>query len=128
MYVPVHEAQEHVKFLSTRGIGLGAIAKQVGVPRSTIQHIKRGTHERTKIDLAEKILAVPAIPREPMSYTSAEPIKKLLFELEKKGISSKEVGRILGCRYGDLRIKESMRVWRFKQVEAVCKELLRLNP
>lgn len=122
------EPRNHIIFLASQGIGLGAIANQVGTYRSTIQRIKRGKTQKTSAELASKILAVPAIPREPMAFTSAEPIKKLLKDLDKKGISNKDVGRIVGARYGNLRIKTHMRVWRYQQLEAVCKELLRKNP
>lgn len=122
------ETRDHISFLASNGIGLGAIAKQVGTQRSTIQYIRKGKYERISVKLANKILAVPAIPREPMAYTSAEPIRELLRKLEAKGVSSKDVGRAIGCRYGQLIIKDKMRVWRFRQVEAVCKEMLRLRP
>lgn len=128
LFVDSTEVREHIIFLSSRGVGLGAIAKQVGTYRSTIQRIKRGLTKTTKKELADKILAIPAIPRVPMAFTSAEPIKKMLNELETKGISSKDVGRVLGAKYGNLKIKTQMRVWRYQQVEAVCKELLRRNP
>lgn len=126
--VDSEETRQHVLFLASRGIGLGALAKQVGTNRATIQYIKRGTRPRITVELSSKILAVPAIPREPMAYTSAEPILELLKQLEKKGISSRDVGRAMGCRYGNLQIKKKMRVWRYKEVEKVCKEMLRLNP
>lgn len=126
--VDAQPARDHVIFLTSKGIGLGAIAKQVGTQRSTIQYIKKGKYPRLSAKMSEKILSIPAIPREPMAYTSSEPILKLLAQLEKKGVSRSDVGHALGCRHGSLIIRNSMRVWRFKQVEAVCKEMLRLRP
>lgn len=122
------EARDHVRFLTSKGIGLGSIANQVGTNRTTIQYIKKGKYKRISLALSKKILAVPAIPREPMAYISAEPIHKLLAQLEKKGVSSRDVGRVLGCRHNRLVIKNKMRVWRYQQIEAVCKEMLRLRP
>ena len=119
---------EHIHFLSAKGIGLGAIASQVGTNRATIQYIKRGTYPRVSTHLGNKILAVPAIPRMPMAYTDAKPIHDLLTKLEKRGVSRKEIGRALGCRYGDLRIGKKMRVWRFNQVKKACDEVLRRMP
>jgi DNA-binding Xre family transcriptional regulator len=127
-FVDATEAREHILFLASKGIGLGAIAAQAGSHRSNIQRIKRGQVKKVSIATNRKILAIPAIPRLPMAYTSTEPIIKLLKELEKKGISSKEVGRIMGCRYGNLQIKKSMRVWRYNQIEKICKEMLRTRP
>lgn len=120
--------QEHVIFLTSKGIGLGSIAKAVGTPRSTIQHIKRGTYKNTTTALGNRILAIPAIPREPMAYVDASPIKEMIKKLEKKGISQKDIGKMMGYRYGQLKIKNKMRVWRYEQVQAVCAELLRRNP
>lgn len=120
--------REHVIFLGSKGIGLGAIAKTVGTPRSTIQHIKRGTYKNTTVELGNKILAIPAIPREPMAYVDASPIKEMIRELNAKGISEKDIGKMIGCRYGQLKIKKHMRVWRYEKVRKVCVELLRLNP
>jgi DNA-binding Xre family transcriptional regulator len=122
------EVRDHVIFLSSKGIGLGAIANQVGTQRSTIQYIKKGKYEKISVTLGKKILAVPAVPRERMAYTSTKPILDLLEQLNKKGVSSKDVGRALGCRYGTLIVKNKMRVWRFQQVEAVCRDMLRRLP
>jgi len=126
--IDAEETRQHILFLASKGIGLGAIANQVGTNRATIQYIKRGKWPRITVELSSKILAVPAIPREPMAYTSAEPIHELLRQLEKKGISSKDVGRALGCRYGNLQVKNKMRVWRYNKVETACREMLRLHP
>lgn len=120
--------REHVIFLASKGIGLGAIASSVGVPRSTIQNIKRGTYKNTTSEIGNKILAVPAIPRMPMAYTDATPIKEMIKKLETKGISRREIGRMVGCRYGQLKIKNNMRVWRYNQLHQICSELLRRNP
>ena len=120
--------REHIQFLSSRGIGLGSIAQQVGTHRSTIQRIRRGRTTSTTTELAEKILAIPAIPRVPMAFTDADPLIHLLKKLEKKGVSRNDVGRTLGYRYGRLVIKNKVRVWRYKQIEEVCKEMLRQRP
>jgi hypothetical protein len=109
-------------------VGLGAVAQQLGSHRANMQRIRSGHQKTISVTLMKRILAIPAIPRIPMAFTSAEPILKLLCELEKKGISGRDVGRIMGCRYGNLRIKKSMRVWRYNEIEKVCKELLRRNP
>lgn len=120
--------QDHIKFLSAKGVGLGAIASQVGTNRATIQYIKRGTYSRVTRKLGNKILAVPAIPRMPMAYTDAKPIHDLLAKLEKRGVSSKQIGHALGCRYGNLRVGKKMRVWRFNKVKHACDEILRKLP
>jgi len=122
------EVREHVNFLRSKGLGLGQIAQLCGTHRATIQYIRRGDKPNITKKLGNKILAIPAIPRVPMAYTSAEPIRKLLAELEKKGISAKDVGRAAGCRYGNLQLKTYMRVHRYNKVESICKEMLRLNP
>ena len=119
---------EHIHFLSTKGIGLGAIATQVGTNRATIQYIKRGKYSRVTTRLGNKILAVPAIPRMPMAYTDTKPIHDLLATLEKKGVSRKDIGRAIGCRYGDLKVGKKMRVWRFNKVKQACDEVLRRMP
>jgi len=120
--------RDHIQFLSSKGIGLGAIAQQTGTYRSTIQRIRRGRTTSTTTELAEKILAIPAIPRVPMAFTDAKPLLDLLKDLEKKGVSRNDVGRVLGYRYGRLAIKNKVRVWRYNQIEAVCKEMLRQRP
>jgi hypothetical protein len=122
------EVREHIKFLSAKGIGLGAVANQVGTSRATIQYIKRGKFANITTALGTKILAVPAIPRQPMAYTDAKPIHDLLKKLAKHGVTEKDVGRILGCRYGALKVGTKIRVWRFNQIEAACKDLLRKFP
>lgn len=120
--------REHVIFLGSKGIGMGSIAQTVGTPRSTIQHIKRGTYKNTTVELGNKILAIPAIPRVPMAFIDASPIKKMIKQLEEKGITEKDIGRMMGYRYGHLNIKKHMRVWRYEQVYDVCAEMLRRNP
>ena len=120
--------REHILFLSSRGIGLGAIANQVGTNRTTIQYIRRGRYKNISTVLANKILAVPAIPREPNAFTDAEPVKKLMAELKTKGVTSHDVAIAIGARDGRLIIKNKMRVWKYQKVEAACKEMLRLRP
>jgi hypothetical protein len=127
-FVDATEVRQHINFLASKGIGLGAIATQVGSYRSNIQRIRSGRVQKVSVGLANKILAVPAIPRLPMAFTTSEPIIELLAKLEKKGVSSKEVGKIMGCRHNNLQIKSHMRVWRYNKVEKVCKEILRKLP
>lgn len=121
-------AREHILFLASKGIGLGAIANQVGTNRATIQYIKRGKFKNISTQLSNKILAVPSIPREPNAFTDAEPIKILLTQLKEKGVSKKDVAIAAGINDGRLVVKNKMRVWKYQKVESVCKEMLRLRP
>ena len=120
--------REYILFLTSRGIGLGAIANQTGTNRATIQYIRRGKFKNISTDLANRILAVPAIPREPNAFTDASPIKDLLNQLQKKGVTKREVAIAIGATDGRLVVKDKMRVWKYKKVEAVCKEMLRVRP
>jgi hypothetical protein len=122
------ETREHVVFLQSKGIGLGQIAQQVGTHRATIQYIRRGKRPHITKNLSDKILAIPAIPRTPMAYTSTRPLLEMLEKLEERGVSRKDVGRRLGYRYGNLGLKNSVRVWRYKEIETLCTELLRTRP
>lgn len=120
--------REHILFLASKGIGLGAIANQIGTHRATVQYIRRGRYKNISTELANKILAVPAIPREPNAFIDATPLKQLLLELNKKGVTKHDVAVAIGARDGRLVIKNKMRVWKYNKVEAVCKEMLRLRP
>lgn len=120
------EAQEHIIFLTSKGIGLGSIAYQIGTTRSTVQYIKKGKYKNITKALAEKILAVPAIPRNPEAFIDAAPIHNMVRELQKRGLTKTQIGKAAGVPDGRLIIKKKMRVWRYRQVEAVCKEMLRL--
>lgn len=122
------EAREHIKFLTAKGIGLGAIANQVGTYRSTIQYIKRGDYENISTQLANKILAIPAIPREANAFIDAKPVHDLVQQLVKKGVTKKEIALASGIPDGRLVVRNKMRVWRYRKVEATCKEMLRLRP
>lgn len=121
-------AREHILFLASKGIGLGAIANQVGTNRATIQYIKRGKYKNISTELSKKILAVPSIAREPNAFTDAEPVKLLLAQLKEKGVTKKDVAIAIGAKDGRLVVHRKMRVWKYKKVESVCKEMLRLRP
>ena len=126
--IDAEPVREYILFLASRGIGLGAIANQTGTNRATIQYIRRGKFKNISTDLANRILAVPAIPREPNAFTDASPIKELLNQLKKKGVTNRDVAIAIGAKDGRLVVRNKMRVWKYKKVEAVCKEMLRVRP
>jgi tRNA-splicing ligase RtcB (3'-phosphate/5'-hydroxy nucleic acid ligase) len=51
------EAQEHLKFLYTRGIGTHQISKVIGVPSCSLLEIRRGRRVKIKRETSDKILA-----------------------------------------------------------------------
>lgn len=126
--VDASEAREHIIFLTSKGIGLGSIASQIGTNRATVQYIKRGEYQNITKKLAGKILAVPAIPRNPSAYIDATPIHEMVRQLQERGITKTQIGRASGVPDGRLVVKRKMRVWRYQEVERACKEMLRLMP
>lgn len=61
-FVPANEARDHLRWLSSVGVGTRRVCKQTGLSRTTLQRVKHERRGRVKRETAEAILGVSAEP------------------------------------------------------------------
>ena len=125
--VDATEVQEHLKFLQSKGVGLGEVAKLIGTHRSNIQKIRRGEQKNVKATTYEKIMAISALNVSKYTFVDAKPAKKIVKALVDLGVPKTQIGYRLGNKYGHLVIKNKVRLYRLEQLQALHEQILREN-
>lgn len=123
--IPTDEVVEHMNFLRSKGFGAGFISVRTGLDRQNLLRIRRGDQKMVNRDVAEKILAVPALSSRPNDRVSSKPLKQLIKKLNKKGVTDTEIGRKAGYKDGRLNLNPTVRLHKYLRIENACNELLR---
>ena len=123
--IATDEVVEHMNFLRSKGFGAGFISVRTGLDRQNLLRIRRGDQKLVTREVAEKILAVPALSSLPNDRVSSKPLKKLIKKLNKKGVTDTEIGRQAGYKDGRLNLKPTVRLHKYLRIENACNDLLR---
>lgn len=124
-YVDASEARDHLKFLASRGVGLGSVSKVVGVHTTNLHKIRSGRTKRITPKLNDKILGVPAIVVHEHSYVPSDGVKELVDFLVKNGYTKKEIANRAGINCGRIVVKSYMRLYNYRRVEKACRSLIK---
>lgn len=90
------EAREHLRWLSTVGVGKREAAKAAGLSLSAVQEIRSGRRTKCNPSTASKILAVSRLAAAPGARIDAGPTWRLIEEMLQAGYTRESVARFLG--------------------------------
>lgn len=92
-YVDAAEAREHLRWLSSVGIGSRTVAARSGVSRSAVTDITNGEHSRIRVTTAAKILAVGKSDRAAVTLVDAADTWRKVDELVAHGWTKVAIAR-----------------------------------
>lgn len=124
-YIDASESREHLKFLASKGVGLGSVSQVVGVYRTNLHKIRSGRTKRITPQLNSKILGVPAIVTHEYGYVNADGVKELVDFLVKNGYTKKQIAEKAGIKSGRVVIKSYMRLCHYKRMDKACRSLIK---
>jgi hypothetical protein len=109
-FVDATETRKHLLWLSSAGVGSWTVAEVSGVSRSTIQRITRGTSERIRPEIANKLLAINLSHAHPNGRITARRTLELVAECKREGIPEAHIANLLGYKKNSLQLKRSGRM------------------
>lgn len=95
-YVDATEAREHLRWLSSVGVGRRRVVELTGLSDTAVQKIRTGRSTRCRPDTASKILAVGRSKAADGAYIDAKATWKLIDELVANGYRRTWIARQLG--------------------------------
>ena len=123
--VPIDEAHDHLIFLASKGIGLEAVAFMTGLPKSTIQRVKKRQYENISLRIASKILAIPAIPKLSGHHVDSGLAVKLIHDMMGAGYSKTDIAAMLGLKQARLSISPKMKLSRYERIKTLHAALMK---
>lgn len=125
-FIDPAETRDHLKWLSSQGIGSWTIAERSGVSRSTIQRISSGRATRIRPEMTDKLLAINLTHAHPNGRIHAKRAFALVAECKKEQIPEAHIARLLGLKKNSLQLYSSQRMSaeRAARIEAACLLLL----
>lgn len=107
VFVDATEARNHIEWLSTQGVGSHTVATRAGVPRSTIQRLRRGTLHRIRPATAERILAVHTLHAAPNARVpAARTVAQLDDLVNVVGLTKRAIALQLGKQSPQLQVAQ----------------------
>jgi len=106
-YVDCNEARDHLRWLSSIGIGKRTVHQVTGIAVSTIDRIRTGEQTKARKQTIDRILAVGkhrAHGQIPVDPTAA---LRMLDELVAAGMSKAQIARMLGLTSRSLQYKRN---------------------
>lgn len=103
-------AREHLKFLTSLGVGRRAVADTIGMNESALQKIRKGQTRRIQPVNLKKILDVGVEAAADGARINPVPTRRMLRKLMKEGFTKRELARRLNRRGRLLRIASKKRV------------------
>lgn len=97
-YVDCAEAREHLRWLSTVGVGTRVVAERTGIARSTITRIRLGKRDRARPETIAKILAVGRSAARDGARVDAKPTWKRIDDLLGHGWTRTAIAAALGSK------------------------------
>jgi hypothetical protein len=119
--VPAKAARQHVRHLSTRGVGYKAVADAARVAPSIVLQIRSGTRKQIRQNTERQILAVDESVRGDKALVSAAPAWAKINDLLERGYTRGQIAVWLGCKNRALQLKRDMITARSAmRVERMC--------
>lgn len=130
-YVDATPTRQHLRYLSSKGIGTTFVARQTGIARSTL--VKISNDEKKKFCTKEVERAVFSVFADTMSdhhFVDSKYTRLLVAELRAAGYTIPELNSMLGNRtlHQKLVTGNYVRYWKQKKIEALHFALLRRLP
>ena len=109
-YVDATEAREHLRWLSSIGVGTRALCASTGMHRSVLQKIKVGTTKRIRPETESKILAVHKGLAADHAYIANPRVFELVAELKANGFTESDMCKFLGYKGRSLQLSKTGKV------------------
>jgi hypothetical protein len=117
--VQIKEAQKHIKFLESHGIGPMSIKAETGICQDTIHKIGRGLKKHCTKKVEQKILALGINNIYEHQLLDTAEVKRMVNEMKAKGYKKHEIGTMLGYKDGVFTIRKKMYPKKYKKFVAL---------